>query len=330
MRIASGARMNAACAAAVLAIAISANALPTLAQNWPTRSVKIVVPYGAGGLADVHARLIADRLSTRLGQPFVIENRPGAGGTTAISGVLRSPADGYTLLFIAGLHYTILPLMQNLTYDPFKDLEPLSVSGRWGAVLGVHPDQPMKTLREFIDFARANPGKIDYSSAGLGGANHLAGAALAGREKLNMVHVPFGSGPASLTAVLSKNIFAHFGNSSDMIEPVKAGTIKALAVTTPKRMPQLPDVPTMGETIPGFDLSFWVGFVAAKGTPGNVIETAARTIADVSRDEAIVKRLYDLGIEATSIPPSGFIEMVNRERPFFENLAQTAGLRRQP
>lgn len=307
------------------AVALSGHAV---AQEWPTRPVKVVVPYGAGGLGDVNARMISDRLTKRLGQPFVIENRPGAGGTTAIASVLRAPKDGYTLLFIAGLHYTILPLMQNISYDPFTDLEPISISGRWGTVLGIHPDQPIKSLKEFIDFARANPGKIDYSSAGLGGANHLAGAALAGHQKLEMVHVPFGSGPASITALMSKSVFAHFGNSSDMIQPVKGGLIRALAVSTPKRMPQLPDVPTFSETLPGFELTYWVGFVAATGTPKSAIDIAARTIAEISREEEIVKKLYELGIESTSIGPAGFVEIVNKERPYFKSIAETAGLKR--
>lgn len=298
------------------------------AQAWPTQPVKIVVPYGAGGLGDVQARLIADRLTKRLGQTFVIENRPGAGGTTAIESVIRAPKDGYTLLFIAGLHYTILPHMQNLKYDPFKDLEPISISGRWGMVVGVNVDSPIGSLRELIDYARANPGKVDYSSAGPGGANHLAGAALAGREKLNMVHIPFGSGPASLTAVMSKNVFVHFGNPTDIIAAAKGGKIKAIAVSTPKRMPQIPDVPTMSETIPGYDLTFWAGFVAAAGTPKNIIDRAANTLAEISREDDMVKRLYDLGIESTAIMPAEFLEIVNKERSFYEALAESAGLQR--
>jgi tripartite-type tricarboxylate transporter receptor subunit TctC len=314
---------------AAAAALVVGSAPVALAQEWPTRPVKIVVPYGAGGLGDVQARLTAEHLSKVIGETVLVENRPGAGGTTAIQSVIRAPKDGYTLLFIAGLHFTMLPLMQKLSYDPFNDLEPILISGRWGMVYGVNIDSPVNSLRDLIDYARANPGKVDYSTAGPGGANHLAAAALAGHEKLDMVHVPFGSGPASLMAVMSKQVFLHAGNPTDMIEATLARKIKALAVSTPQRMPQLPDVPTASETIPGFELVFWVGFVAAKGTPHAVIDRASKALAEVARDPDMAKRLRDLGIESTAIMPAEFLETARREKPFYENLADKAGLRRQ-
>lgn len=317
------------CASVFVAAGIASGAVSAApAEEWPTRPVRIVVPYGAGGLGDVQARLTAERLGKVLGQTVVIENRPGAGGTTAIESVIRAPKDGYTFLFIAGLHYTMLPLMQKLSYDPFTDLEPILISGQWGMVYGVHLDSPVNSLKELIDYARANPGKVDYSTAGPGGANHLAAAALAGHEKLEMVHVPFGSGPASLTALMSKQIFLHAGNPTDMIAATRAGKIKALAVSTPRRMPQLPNVPTAAETIPGFQLEFWVGFVAAKGTPAPVVEKASKALAEVARDPDLVKRLRDLGIESVALPPADFVAIARKEKPFYENLADKAGLRR--
>lgn len=313
-------------AATLIAWAASA---PATAEEWPNRTVRIIVPYGAGGLGDTHTRLMAERLTKRLGQSFVVENRPGAGGTTAIDAVLRMPRDGYTFVFIGGMQYTLLPLMQKLSYDPYKDLQPVAIVGRWGMVLGVNVESPISSFKEFIAYARANPGKVDYSSAGPGGANHLAGAALAGREKLDMVHVPFGSGPQSLMAVMSKNIFAHFGNPTDMIQATRGGKIKSLAVSSPKRMPQLPEVPTMSETIPGFELTFWQGFIAAGGIPPEAVERMSKTLGEISQEPEMVKRLYDLGIESTAIMPAEFRQIAERERAFYEQLADSAGLRRR-
>ena len=201
------------------------------AQQWPNRTVKVVVPYGVGGVTDTMARLTADRLGKAFNQTFVIENKLGAGGAIGVDYALNSPQDGYTILFLGSTLFTVLPLAQKVNYEPLKDLVPVSITGTNGMVLVVDKNAPYSTLREFIDYARANPGKITYSSGGPATNNHLSTAYLAGKEGLDMVHVPFGGGQAALTAVLSKSVDMHFGNSSDLIEPVKSGTVKALAVT---------------------------------------------------------------------------------------------------
>ncbi len=195
-----------------------------LAQQWPTRTVKVVVPYGVGGVTDTMARMTADRLSKSLGQSFVIENKLGAGGAIGVDYVVHSPQDGSTILFVGSTLFTVLPLAQKVNYEPLKDLVPVSITGTNGMVMVVAKDAPYSTLREFIDYARAHPGEITYSSGGPATNNHLSTAYLAGLEGLNMVHVPFGGGQAALTAVLSKAVQMHFGNSSDLIEPVKSGS----------------------------------------------------------------------------------------------------------
>ena len=222
-----------------------------LAQAWPTRTVKVVVPYAPGGVTDTMARVTADRLGKMLGQTFYIENKPGAGGAIGIDYALHSPHDGYTILFVGSTLFTVLPLAQKVNYEPLKDLVPISITGTNGMVLVAAKDAPYSTLREFIDYARAHPGKITYSSGGPATNNHLPMAWLGGLEHLDMVHVPFRGGQQALQAVLAKSVDVHFGNSSDLIEPVKSGQVKALAVSTLQRMPQLPDVPTVAETIPG-------------------------------------------------------------------------------
>src|SRR5215203_3235706 len=219
---------------------LAGSATQGFSQQWPTRSVKVVVPYGAGGVTDTMARLTADRLGKALGQSFVIENKVGAGGAIGIDYAMSLPRDGYTILFVGSTLFTVLPLAQKVNYEPLKTLLPVSITGTNGMVMVVQKDAPFSTLREFIDYARANPGKITYSSGGPATNNHLSTAYLAGKEKLDMVHVPFGGGQAALRAVLSKSVDMHFGNSSDLIEPVKSGTVKAIAVSTPQRIPNCP------------------------------------------------------------------------------------------
>ena len=195
-------------------------ASPCLAQAWPTRTVKVVVPYASGGITDTMARLTADRLGKIFGQSFYIENKPGAGGAIGVDYALHSPDDGYTIMFVGSTLFTVLPLAQKVNYEPLKDLVPISITGTNGMILVAAKDAPYSTLREFIDYARARPGKITYSSGGPATNNHLATAYFAGKVKLDMVHVPFKGGQPALTAVMSKSVDMLFGNSSDLIEPV--------------------------------------------------------------------------------------------------------------
>src|SRR3954452_9808900 len=247
-------------AAGAACAALAGSATSAYSQQWPTRSVKVVVPYGAGGVTDTMARLTADRLTKTLGQSFVIENKVGAGGAIGIDYAMSLPRDGYTILFVGSTLFTVLPLAQKVNYEPLKDLIPVSITGTNGMVMVVPKDSPFTTLKEFVEYARKNTGKITYSSGGPATNHHLATAYLAGKEKLDMVHVPFKGGQPALTAVMSKSVDMLFGNSSDLIEPVKAGTVRAIAVSTPKRMPQLPDVPTVAEIYPGYDYIAWNGY----------------------------------------------------------------------
>ena len=224
-------------------VALMASPPDGFAQQWPSRNVRVIVPYGVGGVTDIMARLTADRLSKSLKQTFVIENKVGAGGAIGVDAAIHSPQDGYTLLFIGSTLFTVLPLAQKVNYEPLKDLVPVSITGTNGMVMVVAKDAPYSTLREFLDYAKKNPSKITYSSGGPATNNHLSTAYLAGLQGLDMVHVPYAGGQKALTAVLSKDVQMHFGNSSDLIEPVRSGTVKALAVSTKTRMPQLPTCP---------------------------------------------------------------------------------------
>ena len=265
--------------------------------------VRIVVPYGAGGVTDTMARVTADRLGKLFNQTFIVENKPGAGGAIGVDYAMHAPQDGYTLLFVGSTLFTVLPLAQEVSYAPLKDLVPVSITGTNGMVLVVAKDAPYASLADFITDARAHPGKITYSSGGTSTNNHLSTAYLAGEQGLDMVHVPFTGGQAALTAVLSKSVDMHFGNSSDLIEPVKSGSVKALAVSTPQRMPQLPDVPTVAETIPGFEYVAWNGYAVTGGVPAEVKTKLAEALQKIAVDPDVIKTFANLGIQSIGSTP---------------------------
>lgn len=315
--------------AASAGITLIASMPSGFAQQWPSRTVKVVVPYGVGGVTDIMARATADRLTKSLGQSFVIENKVGAGGAIGVDYALHSPQDGSTILFIGSTLFTVLPLAQKVNYEPLKDLVPVSIIGTNGMVMVVPKDAPYSTLREFIAYARANPGKITYSSGGPATNNHLSTAYLAGKENLDMVHVPFGGGQAALTAVLSKSVDMHFGNSSDLIEPVRSGTVKALAVSTPKRMPQLPDVPTVAETIPGYEYIAWNGYAVTGGVPAEVKTRLAEALKPIARDPDIVKIFTNLGIDAVGTTPEEAADSIRKDMPVYAQMVDLAGVRKK-
>ena len=298
-----------------------------LAQAWPSRTVKVVVPYASGGITDTMARVTADRLARMLGQSFYIEDKPGAGGAIGIEYALNSPQDGHTILFVGSTLFTVLPLAQKVNYEPLKDLVPISITGTNGMILVAAKDAPYSTLREFIDYARARPGKITYSSGGPATNNHLPTAWLAGLEHLDMVHVPFRGGQQALQAVLAKSVDVHFGNSSDIIEPVKSGQVKALAVSTRQRIPQLPDVPTVAETVPGFEYVAWNGYAAPAGFPQDATRRLVEALQIIARDAEIVRLFANVGIESVGTTQQEALESIRRDMPIYAKIVDMAGVR---
>jgi tripartite-type tricarboxylate transporter receptor subunit TctC len=316
-------------AAAAASFLLFSSAQVCSAEQWPDHTVRIVVPYGAGGVTDTMARVTADRLGKIFNQTFIVENKPGAGGAIGVDYAVHSPQDGYTLLFVGSTLFTVLPLAQNVDYVPLQDLVPVSITGTNGMVLVVAKDAPYASLSQFIDDARAHPGKLTYSSGGTATNNHLSAAYLAGKEGLDMVHVPFTGGQAALTAVLSKSVDMHFGNSSDLIEPVKGGSVKALAVSTRERMPQLPDVPTVGETIPGFEYVAWNGYAATAGVPAEIRTSLAQALQKIAADPDVIKTFANLGIQSFGSTPDQAVESIRKDMPVYAQIVDMAGVRRK-
>lgn len=299
------------------------------AQDWPSRPVKVVVPYGPGGISDVLARMTADRLTKIFGQPFMIDNRGGAGGTIGTEYAARSPHDGYTLYLAGGAQLTVNPLVKNLPYDPLKELTPISMISINGMALTVHPGLPVRSVREFIEYVRANPGKINYASAGLGQHSHLTAAAFAAREGLNMIVVPYQSTPAALVGLVSGQAQVFFGNVSDVLELAQSGKVRMLAFSTEKRSAQFTDIPTVAETVPGFVMTGWIGYFAPTGTPGSIVERLAQSIIAICREPELVRTMANVGIEPVGNTPEEFAAAIEIDLPIMRSAVEAAGLLRK-
>ena len=283
---------------------LAANAI---AQGYPARPVRIVIPLSSGGTTDVPGRLIAQRLSEALGQQFFVDNRPGAGGTIGTDFVAKSKPDGYTLLLMATPHVITANLYKNLPYNTLADFVPVIRIASGPYVLTVHPSLGVNSVKELIALAKANPGKIDYVSSGNGSLQHLTGAQFAHMAGIALTHVPYkGSAPAQQD-LLAGMVKLGFPGTPIVIPHVKAGRLKALAVTTAQRSAQMPDVPTVAEAgVPGFESLSWVGLIAPTGTPPEIIAKLHDEIAKLLRLSDVQQLLASSGMEATPTTPEEF------------------------
>ncbi len=312
--------------AGAIAVILTVASGPAFAA-WPEKTVTVVVPYAAGGNTDIMARLATEWLSNRLGQRFIVENRVGAGATLGTAYVAKADPDGYTVLFGAAPQLLVAPLVQKVTYDARKDFAPVAVFGTGPQVLGISADVPAKNLREFVAYAKANPGKINYASGGVGTAGHLTGALLAARGGLDMVHVPYKGGLPALTDLLAGQVQMYFGNASELVPHKSSDKIRLIAVSLSKRMSQLPDVEAAAEMFPGFNLAAWNGFVAPAATPRPILELLAKETAAAAKDGKIAQRLIELGIEPGDVTLEAFSREIEGSRPAYEEAVKAAGLK---
>jgi tripartite-type tricarboxylate transporter receptor subunit TctC len=300
-------------------------AAPTAgAQSYPARPVRVVVPVAAGGANDVTGRIIAQWLSERLGQQFVIENRPGAGTNVGTEAVIRSPADGYTLL-ISGSNAAINPsLFKALNFNFIRDTVPIGSILRVPQLMQVNPSVPAKTVPEFIAYAKANPGKIAMGSGGNGSPAHVIGEYFKLMTGTDLIHVPYRGAAPAVTDLIGGQIQVAFTEMATSLAHVKAGQLRALAVTTTTRAEALPDVPTLSDFIPGFEASQWIGLVAPKDTPPAIIERLNAEINAALRDSSIKARIADLGGMVLPGSPADFGKLIRDETEKWAKVIQSA------
>ena len=283
------------------------------AQTYPARPVRWVVGAAPGGAQDITARLIAQRLSARLGQPFVIENRPGASMNIATEAVVRAPPDGYTLLMIGPANTVNATLYDQLNFNFIRDIAPVAGLAQFPNVMLVNPSFPAATVPEFIAYAKANPGKINFGSAGLGSTLHMAAELFKMMAGIDMVHVAYRGGAPALTDLLGGQLQVIFSGTAETIEYIRAGKLRALAVTSAKRSPALPDIPTIAEFLPGYETGQWFGIGVPSGTPAEVIGKLNNEVEVALADSQMISRLADLGGTVLALSPSELSRLIAEE-----------------
>ena len=307
-------------------------ALPLLsrsawAQTYPARPVHIIVAFAAGGPNDIFARLIGQWLSERLGQQFIVENRAGAGGTIGTEAAVNAPPDGYTLLLASPANTIGASLYKNLKYDFVRDIAPVAKIAAATGVMEVNPSVPAKSVPEFIAYAKANAGKINMASAGNGSFQQVSGELFKMMAHVDMIHVPYrGAGPA-LTDLLGGQVQIMFDTLPSSIEHIKAGELRALAVTAAMRSEALPDLPTVGEFLPGYEASTWWGIVAPRNTPAEIVEKLNREINAVIADPKMKARFGELGGVPAPMTPTEFGKLIAEETEKWARVVKFAGIK---
>lgn len=318
-------------AAALVAAAILA-AAPAMAQaDYPSKPIRIIVPFSAGGIVDSIARLIGDKLSTRYGQPVVIENKTGAGGAIGTDFVAKAPADGYTLLLVSPGHAVNPTLRKSVTWHPVRDFRGIAGVGVVPNVIVVHPDVPVKSMAELIELAKKSPTPLTYATAGVGTSNHLSGELLAQEAGVKLTHVPYKGQPDAMSDLLSGRVTMMPLTTALALPHIKAGKLKPLAVTTATRSSALPDLPTVAEAakLPNYEVGTWFGLVAPKKTPDAVAGKLATDVAEILTMPDVKQKLGTLGMELNPQSPAEFDDLVSREFTKWARVMKQAGIEAQ-
>lgn len=312
---------------AAYATSLAAGTRFAWAQAYPSRPVRILVGFPPGGTVDIVARLVGQWLQERLGQPFVIENRPGAGGNIATEATVRAPADGHTLLLITPPNVINATLYERLNFNFIRDIAPIASAIRLPNVMQIHPSVPATSVPEFIAYAKAHPGKLSMASAGNGTSGHVSGELFKMRTGVDMVHVPYRGGAAAMTDLISGQVQIMFDNLGNSVEHIKAGRLRALGVTTAARSQMLPETPTVGEFVPGYEASFWNGFGAPRGTPPEIIDTLNREINAALADAKATARIAELGGTVFSFSPADFGTFIAAETEKWAAVVRSAHIK---
>jgi len=317
-----------------LHLAACAAALPAAsrfawAQAYPSRPVRIIVGFAAGGPADIVARLIAQWLSQRLGQPFVVENRTGAATNIAAEAVVRAAPDGYMLLFVTATNAINTTVYEKLSFNLSGDIAPLASLIRAPSVLEVNPSVPAKTVPEFIAYAKANPGKLTMASSGIGTPSHVFGELFKVMTGVNLMHVPYRGAAPAASDLLAGQVQVFFDPMANSIAYIKAGKVRALAITSAKRSEALPDVPSVSEFVPGYEASFWFGVGAPKATPDEIVDKLNKEVNAALDDPKMKTRLLDLGGAPMPMTPADFGKFIADETEKWGKVIKSAGIKPQ-
>ena len=315
-----------------LHLAAGAAVLPAVsriawAQTYPSRPVRLIVPFPTGGGAEIIARLIGQWLSERLGQPFIIDNRPGAGTNIGTEAVVRAPPDGHTLLLVNSANAINATLYDKLNYNFIRDIAPVASISRGPNVMVVHPSLPAKSVPELIAYAKANPGKLSMASGGIGSGSHVAGEMFKMMAGVNMVHVPYRGVAPALTDLLGGQVQVMAASSAGSIEYIRSSKLRALAVTGPTRTDVLPDIPSVGEFLPGYEASGWFGVGAPKGTPVEIVEKLNKEINAALADPKMKARIADVGGTVLPGSPAEFGKLIADETEKWGKVVEFAGIK---
>ena len=306
---------------------ILVSSIQCFAQDWPNRPVRILVPLGAGGFADVPARMLAPAIGKELGGTFFVENKPGAGSTIGAAEIARSAPDGTSFLFTATPHVISAHVYKKrLQYEPLKDFAPVALIASGPYVLSVHPSLAAKSVKELIALARKEPGRIDYASSGNGSAQHLVGAMFATQAGIELNHVPYKGSSQAMQDVLAGRVKVTFAGVPNVLNQVRAGRLRALGVTSAKRWPDMPDVPTIAEAgVPGYEASLWLCMLAPAGTPEAIVDKMSAAIGKALHDPDTVQKLRTAGIAPTYMGPKEFGRFLRAEYDKWGKVVQETG-----
>lgn len=309
-------------------LAVCGLSMATRAADYPTKPITILVGFAAGGATDLIARMVGQKLSDRLGQPVVIENRTGAGGSLAAAMAAKATPDGHTLLMVSASHAINVSLYKSLPYDAVKDFDPVASCASTTNVLAVHPSVPAHTVAEFIDLAKAKPGTINLASAGVGSSSHLAGELFKNMAGIKTVHVPYKGTADALRDLISGEVQATVDSISALLPSIRKGSLRVLGVGDPQRTALLPDVPTIADAgVPGYEVNAWVGLLAPTKTPMEVVARVNREVNEILLEADVIKRLQAMGSRPLPMSPEQFSTLIRSDIEKFANIIRSAGVK---
>jgi tripartite-type tricarboxylate transporter receptor subunit TctC len=310
----------------VLAVLAAAAPPDALAQKYPSKPIRLIAPFPPGGGTDILSRLIAGPVSESLGQTVVVDNRPGAGGAVGAELTAHAEPDGYTLIMVSS-SYTAGAAFHKLTYDPVNGIQPILLVGTTGLVMTVHPSVPVKTPKEFIDYAKGRPGKLNYSTVGTGSVTHLAHEQLKTLAGIDIVHVPYKGGGPALTALIAGEVQVTMISMVPTLPHVRAGRLRAVGVTSPQRMAPMPDVPSIGETVRGFEVVHWYGIWGPKGLPAPIVALWNKEAAKVLLSPEMKRQMQGEGLDSGGGPPEELQKVIRRDVEKWRRVVKEANIR---